>query len=220
MERVVTGLQKRRVVTEKEKRILAYHEAGHALMAHLMGDLLPVQKVTIVGRGDALGLTYYLPAEDRYLHTKEELDRRDEGALAGRAAEQVVFGRVTNGAANDLERVTSIARAWSSSTGCRRSLRPARCAPTTTRCRRRRSACATASRLGSPTTRTKRRSGCCASTASALDRLAAALLEKETLDRDELDALLSDVTPESRSSETVGTVRARSSDAVRVAAPD
>ena len=70
MERVVAGLQQRRVVSEKEKRILAFHEAGHALMAHLMGDVLPVQKVTIVGRGDALGYAYYLPLEER-LHTKE-----------------------------------------------------------------------------------------------------------------------------------------------------
>ena len=62
MERVVAGLQKRRVVTEKEKRILAYHEGGHALMAHLMGDALPVQKVTIVSRGDALGYTLNLPS--------------------------------------------------------------------------------------------------------------------------------------------------------------
>src|SRR5204862_2313911 len=73
MERVVAGLQQRRVVTEKEKRILAYHEAGHALMSHLMGDAMPVQKVTIVARGQALGYTLNLPAEDRYLHTKEEL---------------------------------------------------------------------------------------------------------------------------------------------------
>ena len=111
MERVLAGLQQRRVVTEKEKRILAYHEAGHALMAHLMGDLMPVQKVTIVGRGDALGYAYYLPMEDRYLHTKEELIDVMKVALAGRAAEQIVFGRVTNGAANDLEKVTEIARA-------------------------------------------------------------------------------------------------------------
>ena len=73
MERVVAGLQQRRVVTEKEKRILAYHEAGHAVVSHLTGDLLPVQKVTIVARGQALGYTLNLPAEDRYLHTKEEL---------------------------------------------------------------------------------------------------------------------------------------------------
>jgi cell division protease FtsH len=110
MERVLTGLQKRRIVTEKEKRILAYHEAGHALVAQLMGDLMPVQKVTIVGRGEALGLAYYVPSEDRYLHTKEELQDVMKVALAGRAAEELVFGRVTNGAANDLEKVTEIAR--------------------------------------------------------------------------------------------------------------
>ena len=110
MERVLTGLQKRRVVTEKEKRILAYHEGGHALVAYLMGDVMPVQKVTIVGRGDALGLAYYLPVEDRYLHTKEELLDVMKVALAGRAAEEIVFGRVTNGAASDLEKVTQIAR--------------------------------------------------------------------------------------------------------------
>ena len=107
MERVLTGLQKRRVVTEKEKRILAYHEGGHALVAYLMGDVMPVQKVTIVGRGDALGLAYYLPVEDRYLHTKEELIDVMKVALAGRAAEEIVFGRVTNGAASDLEKVTA-----------------------------------------------------------------------------------------------------------------
>src|SRR5919204_781039 len=67
LERVVAGLQQRRVVTEKEKRILAYHEAGHALMSFLMADLLPVHKVTIVSRGQALGYTFNLPAEDRYL---------------------------------------------------------------------------------------------------------------------------------------------------------
>src|SRR5207247_3175041 len=103
MERVVAGLQQRRVVTEKEKRILAYHEAGHAVMSHLTGDFLPVQKVTIVARGQALGYTLNLPAEDRYLHTKEELVDLMKVYLGGRAAEQVVFGRVTNGAANDLE---------------------------------------------------------------------------------------------------------------------
>ena len=97
-------------MTEKEKRILAYHEGGHALVAYLMGDVMPVQKVTIVGRGDALGLAYYLPVEDRYLHTKEELLDVMKVALAGRAAEEIVFGRVTNGAASDLEKVTQIAR--------------------------------------------------------------------------------------------------------------
>ena len=103
-------MQQRRVVSEKEKRILAYHEGGHALMSYLMGDVLPVQKVTIVSRGQALGYTLNLPSEDRYLHTKEELSDMMKVYLAGRAAEQVVFGRVTNGAANDLEKATGLAR--------------------------------------------------------------------------------------------------------------
>src|SRR5881227_741028 len=110
LERVVAGLQQRKVLTDKERRILAYHEGGHALMAHLMGSVMELQKVTIVSRGNALGYAFYLPEEDRYLHTKEELVDGIIVALAGRAAEEVVFGRVTNGAANDLEKVTEIAR--------------------------------------------------------------------------------------------------------------
>src|SRR5206468_10357084 len=110
-ERVVTALPTSRAVTEKEKRILAYHEGGHALMSHLVGDLIPVQKVTIISRGQALGYTLNLPSEERYLHTTEEFQDLLKIYLAGRAAEQVVFGRVTNGAANDLEKVTGLARA-------------------------------------------------------------------------------------------------------------
>src|SRR6266480_3436974 len=110
MDRVIAGLQQRRVITDKEKRILAYHEGGHALMAHLMSAVSRVQKATIIARGSALGYTLNLPEEERYLHTKEELVDWMVVTLAGRAAEQVVFGRVTNGAANDLEKVTDIAR--------------------------------------------------------------------------------------------------------------
>src|SRR5437870_7353034 len=110
MERVVAGLQQRRVVTEKEKRILAYHEAGHALMSHLMGDTMPVQKVTIVARGQAPGFTLNLPVEARYLHTKDELVGLMPIFLARRRARQIGLGRVTNGAANDLEKATDLAR--------------------------------------------------------------------------------------------------------------
>src|SRR5215211_3087758 len=108
LERVVAGLQQRRVVSEMERRILAYHEGGHALMSHLMGEVMPVQKATIVARGEALGYTLNLPEEDRYLDTKEELIDIMKICLAGRAAEEVVFGRVTNGAASDLEKATQI----------------------------------------------------------------------------------------------------------------
>src|SRR5437868_3141590 len=204
MERVVAGLQQRRVVTEKEKRILAYHEAGHALMSHLMGDAMPVQKVTIVARGQALGYTLNLPAEDRYLHTKEELVDMMTTFLAGRAAEQVLFGRVTNGAANDLEKATELARAMVFEYGMSeivssRTMRADNYALSeeTKRLRDHEQARLTdeayeeAIRL-----LTKHR--------RSLDRLAAALLEKETLVRDEVLALLRDVSAESRSAETVG----------------
>jgi cell division protease FtsH len=207
MERVVAGLQKRRVVTEKEMRILAYHEGGHALMSHLVGDLIPVQKVTIVSRGQALGYTLNLPSEERYLHTTEEFQDLLKIYLAGRAAEQVVFGRVTNGAANDLEKVTALARAMvfeygMSTVVTSRTMRADNYALSeeTKRVRDQEQARLTdsayeeAQRLLS-----KHR--------PALDRIANALLEKETLDRDELDALLAGVEPDSRSSETVGTVR-------------
>jgi cell division protease FtsH len=208
MERIVAGLQQKRVVTEKEKRILAYHEGGHALLAHLMGDVMPLQKVTIIARGDALGYAFYLPEEERYLQTKEELLDMMVVALGGRAAEQTVFGRVTNGAASDLEKVTEIARSmvfeWGMSDAVTsRTLRADNYALSEETKRLRDSeqarltdnAYAEAVRLLG-----KHR--------PALDRVAAALLEKETLVRDELLTLLGDVEPESRSAETVGTVRA------------
>ena len=207
MERVVAGLQQRRVVSEKEKRILAYHEAGHALMSHLMGGLFPAQKVTIVSRGEALGYTLNMPSEDRYLHTREELVDLMKVYLAGRAAEQVVFGRITNGAANDLERVTALARSMVFEYGMSEAL-PSRTMRAddyglseemkrlrdSEQARLTEHAYEEAQRL-----LTKHR--------RPLDRVAQALLEKETLVREELNQLLAEVGPESSASETIGTVR-------------
>src|SRR2546423_650691 len=207
MERVVAGLQQRRVVTEKEKRILAYHEGGHALMSHLTGELLPVQKVTIVARGQALGYTLNLPSEERYLHTKEEFQDLLKTYLAGRAAELVVFGRVTNGAANDLEKATELARAMvfeygMSDSVTSRTMRADNYALSeeTKRVRDQEQARLTDSAYRDAQRMLEKHR-------PALDRIAHALLEKETLDREELDTLLADVEPESRSSETVGTVK-------------
>ena len=208
MERVLTGLQKRRVVTEKEKRILAYHEGGHALVAYLMGDVMPVQKVTIVGRGDALGLAYYLPVEDRYLHTKEELLDVMKVALAGRAAEEIVFGRVTNGAASDLEKVTQIARAMvfeygMSEVAPSRTMRADNYALSEETKRLRDSEQA---RLTDHAYEEALR--LLGKHRVTLDRLANALLDQETLERDEFLEMMGDLPRESRSAETVGTVRA------------
>ncbi|HEY6053940.1 MAG TPA: ATP-dependent zinc metalloprotease FtsH [Gaiellaceae bacterium] len=207
LERVVAGLQQRKVVTEKEKRILAFHEGGHALMSHLMGEAFPVQKATIVARGQALGYTLNLPAEDRYLHTREELIDWMTIALAGRAAEQIVFGRVTNGAADDLEKVTSIARSMVFEWGMSESV--------TSRTMR-----ADNYALSEETKRLRdgeqaRLTDHAYEVAvrllqkhrAALDRVANALLEKETLTRAELLALFGEVEPESHASETVGAIR-------------
>jgi cell division protease FtsH len=207
MERVVAGLQQRRVVSEKEKRILAYHESGHALMSYLMGDALPVHKVTIVSRGQALGYTLNLPMEDRYLHTKEELIDMMKVFLAGRAAEQVVFGRVTNGAANDLEKATGLARSMVFEYGMGEvvSSRTMRADNYALSEETKRLRDAEQARLTDEAFQqairllTKHRVD--------LDRLSTALLEKETLNKDELDELLAHVEPESRAAETIGTVR-------------
>src|SRR6266566_4650820 len=212
LERVVAGLQLRKVLTEKERRILAYHEGGHALMAHLMGTALELQKVTIVSRGNALGYAFYLPEEDRYLHTKEELVDVMIVALAGRAAEEVVFGRVTNGAANDLEKVTDIARAmvfeWGMSESVTsRTMRADNYAlsEATKRLRDGEQALLTDSAYEEAVRLLHKHR-------APLDRIAAELLEKETLVRDELLALVVDVEPESRASETVGVPRVVASD--------
>jgi cell division protease FtsH len=206
IERVVAGLQQRRVVTEKEKRILAYHEAGHALMSYLVGDPQPVQKVTIVSRGRALGYTLNTPQEDRYLHTREELVDLMKVLLAGRAAEQIVFGAVTNGAANDLERVTDLARSMVFEFGMgeevtSRTMRADNYALSeeTKRLRDLEQARLTDHSYQEALRLLRKHR-------DSLDLLADALLEKETLQRAELDELLAHLQPESNAAANVGQV--------------
>ena len=204
MDRVIAGLQQRRVITPKEKQILAYHEGGHALMAHLMSETSPVQKASIIARGSALGYTLNLPEEDRYLHTKEELVDWMVVTLAGRAAEQVVFRRVTNGAANDLEKVTELARSMvfdfgMSDVAAARTMRADNYALSeeTKRMRDSEQARLTDEAYAEALRLVAKHRG-------LLDKVAAALLEKETLNREELLALFGEVRPESRASEAVG----------------
>src|SRR3954471_18487878 len=110
LERVVAGMQSRRTLNDHERRVVAYHEAGHALCAELLPGVDRVHKISIVPRGRALGYTLNLPDEDRYLKTREELIDYMTMLLGGRAAEQLVFGAVTTGAADDLHRVAEISR--------------------------------------------------------------------------------------------------------------
>src|SRR4029077_17459436 len=178
-----------------------------ALMAHLMSAVSPVQKATIIARGTALGYTLNLPEEERYLHTKEELIDWMVVTLAGRAAEHVVFGRVTNGAANDLEKVTDLARSMVFEYGMgegavARTMRADNYALSeeTKRMRDQEQARLTDQAYGEAIRLiTKHR--------ALFDRVANALLEKETLGREELLEIFGDVEPESRASDAVGVVR-------------
>lgn len=111
IERVVAGPQRRsRVISEKEKRLVAYHEVGHALVAKMLPNANPVHKISILPRGMALGYTLQFPEQDRYIITRAELMDELSALLAGRAAEEIIFGETTTGAQNDLQRATDIAR--------------------------------------------------------------------------------------------------------------
>ena len=112
IERIIAGLEKKnKLINAHERKIVAYHESGHAIIGHFTPGADPVQKVSIVPRGiGALGYTLQTPLEDRFLMSKSELLGRIKGLLGGRAAEEIIFSEVSTGASNDLERVSKIAR--------------------------------------------------------------------------------------------------------------
>jgi cell division protease FtsH len=110
LDKILLGAERPLVLSEEDLNITAYHEGGHALTGLLLEGADPVTKVTIVPRGQALGVTMYTPLDDRYNYSKEYLLTQIVTALGGRAAEEVVFNRVTTGAENDLQRITMIAR--------------------------------------------------------------------------------------------------------------
>jgi len=191
LERVVAGMQARRGLNDHEKRIVAYHEAGHALCAELLPAVDRVHRISIVPRGRALGYTLNLPDEDRYLKTREELVDRMTMLLGGRAAEQLVFGSVTTGAAGDYQHVTALAAAMIDeyAMGTRVKLqRPDHDhgAESTRRLRDEEQADLAdgAERAALALLRGHRR---------WLDALAEALLEQEVLERADIDRLLADL---------------------------
>ena len=112
IDRVMAGPERKsRVMSERERRMVAYHEAGHALVAYVLPNTDPVHKITVIPRGRALGYTLTLPEEDKFLMTREELTDELAMLLGGRVAEEIVVGDMTTGAQNDIERATKVARA-------------------------------------------------------------------------------------------------------------
>jgi cell division protease FtsH len=111
LERIVAGPERKsRLISDQEKVIIAYHEGGHAVVQRILPKCDPVQKVTIISRGMALGYTMALPTEDRYLQSKTEFEDKIAGLLGGNVAERLIFGDTTTGASNDIEKATMLAR--------------------------------------------------------------------------------------------------------------
>jgi len=110
-DKVMMGMERKSmIISEKEKKITAYHEIGHVLVARMIPEADPVHKVTIIPRGRALGVTTYLPVDEKHTYAKDYLEAMITYALGGRAAEKYVFNRFTTGAGNDIEKATNIAR--------------------------------------------------------------------------------------------------------------
>ncbi len=111
IEKVLMGPERKsRVLSKQEKKITAYHEVGHALVGHLLPNCDPVHKISIISRGRALGVTWFLPEEDKHLYSKSKFEDELCSLLGGYVAEKLTFGEMTTGASNDLERATNIAR--------------------------------------------------------------------------------------------------------------
>jgi cell division protease FtsH len=199
IERVVAGVESSRALTDRERRIVAYHEAGHALCGELLPGVDKPHKVSIVPRGSALGFAMSLPEEDRYLKTREDLVDYMTVCLGGRVAEQLVFGAVTTGAANDLQKVAEITHAMvhhyamaASAAGQRALLDPQGSSEISRRIHdeeQRELAFEAESAARDIIVRHRLK----------LDELAETLLEHEVLDRADLDRILADVPKVDRS---------------------
>ena len=127
IDRVMAGPERRsRVISERERRVIAYHEGGHALVSHALPNTDPVHKVSIIPRGRALGYTLTLPMEDKFLVTRSELTDELAMLLGGRTAEELIFADPTTGAQNDIERATVVARQMVTEFGMSDALGPMR----------------------------------------------------------------------------------------------
>lgn len=215
VERIVAGLEKRnRLLNPKEREIVAYHEMGHALVALSLPGVDPVHKISIIPRGvGALGYTIQRPIEDRFLMTKEELENKMAVLLGGRAAELIVFGHLSTGAADDLRRVTDIARSMVTRYGMSDKLGSVayerdpgnflasadRPYPVRERDYAEETAAAVDREVKDIVDRVlERTEGILTTRRPILDRAARKLLEKETLEQDDIDALIREMPKEGK----------------------
>jgi cell division protease FtsH len=191
LERVVAGMESRRTLTDHERRVVAYHEAGHALCGALLPSVDPVHRISIVPRGQALGYTLSLPEEDRYLKTREELIDLMTMALGGRAAEELVFGSVTTGAGDDLRRVSEIAHAMVHEFAMGTGFTSLRLAGKSVSEATQRSSDHEVRELADEAMRAA--SGILDQHRPQLDELAATLLAKEVMEREDIDRVMKGV---------------------------
>jgi cell division protease FtsH len=200
IERVVAGMQSRRALTEHERRVVAYHEAGHALCSELLPSVDRTHKISIIPRGQALGYVLHFPEEDRYLKNRDELMDQMTGLLGGRAAEEIVFGSVTTGASDDLKRVAAISRSmiheWAMGTSVSALQLAAEGGAVSDRTRELRDA--EQQHLADEAMR--RAMKLLTDHRAQLDQLAAALLRHEVLEREDIEQIMGDVPRRPRAS--------------------
>jgi cell division protease FtsH len=206
IDRVMAGPERKtRVMSEREKRVIAYHEGGHALVAHILPNTDPVHKISVIPRGRALGYTLTLPEEDKFLMTREELADELAMLMGGRVAEELIVGDITTGAANDIERATKVARQMVTEYGMSDTLGPQTLGQKQHEIflgRDFQSQPDYSDQVAFEIDNEVRRMideahdealDILQSNRGKLDELATMLVERETLDRDEVEAFLSDI---------------------------
>jgi cell division protease FtsH len=202
-DKVMMGTERKSlIISEKERKVTSYHEIGHVLVAKKLPEADPVHKVTIIPRGRALGLTTYLPIDEKHTYSKAYLEAMITYALGGRAAEKIIFGELTTGAGNDIERATDLARKMVCEWGMSEKLGPLSYGQRDEEIflgrqitRHKNYSEGTASAIDNEikkivTTSMKRSEKILNANLDVLHRLAAALLEREILDSSEIDAVI------------------------------
>ncbi len=205
LERVMAGVPTRRTLSEHERRVVAYHEAGHALCGELLPSVDPVHRISIVPRGVALGYTLNLPDEDRHLKTREELIDLMTMLLGGRCAEELVFGSITTGASDDLRRVGDIAYAMVHEFAMGNGITSLRVAPEAMSEATRRVRDEEVRELADQAARAAR--AILSGHRHQLDELAATLLSNEVLERGDIEAIMNGIphaAPERRGTRHLG----------------